>query len=188
MLVRFEPERVMPNTELASRPECLTPPPASSDGQQTLNSCCANEKDWRLLDLGNPDALEFAKTRLTALLREWGVSIFRQDFNMHPSFYWAAKDQQHGPDRVGLAELLHVEGLYSLWDHLLVSVPGLLIDNCASGGRRLDVELVSRSVVLWRSDDVWDPDVAQSVTCGSLALEPKATFPNPNPPLPTPCR
>ncbi|MFZ4396510.1 MAG: alpha-galactosidase, partial [Kiritimatiellia bacterium] len=30
--------------------------------------------------------------------------------------------------------------------------PGLLIDNCASGGRRLELETVSRSVALWRTD------------------------------------
>ena len=79
------------------------------------------------------------------------MDVYRQDFNMMPSFYWAAHDAQNGPGRVGLAELLHVEGLYSLWDHLTASIPGLLIDNCASGGRRLDIELVSRAVTLWRS-------------------------------------
>ncbi|MBR2969021.1 MAG: hypothetical protein IKC36_04180, partial [Clostridia bacterium] len=30
--------------------------------------------------------------------------------------------------------------------------PSLLIDNCASGGRRIDVEMMRRSVALWRSD------------------------------------
>jgi alpha-galactosidase len=30
--------------------------------------------------------------------------------------------------------------------------PGLQIDNCASGGRRIDIETLSRSFPLWRSD------------------------------------
>jgi len=43
-------------------------------------------------------------------------------------------------------------GLYAYWDSLLARNPGLLIDNCASGGRRIDLETISRSVPLWRTD------------------------------------
>jgi alpha-galactosidase len=46
----------------------------------------------------------------------------------------------------------HIEGLYAYWDSLLVRFPNLLIDNCASGGRRLDIETTSRSAPLWRTD------------------------------------
>ncbi|MBQ9358738.1 MAG: hypothetical protein IJT95_04275, partial [Abditibacteriota bacterium] len=38
------------------------------------------------------------------------------------------------------------------WDELVRNNPGLLIDNCAGGGTRLDVELISRSLPYWRSD------------------------------------
>jgi alpha-galactosidase len=34
----------------------------------------------------------------------------------------------------------------------VVRFPNLLIDNCASGGRRLDLETTSRSAPLWRTD------------------------------------
>ena len=37
-------------------------------------------------------------------------------------------------------------------DDRLARNPGLAIDNCASGGRRIDLELCSRSYPLWRSD------------------------------------
>ena len=36
--------------------------------------------------------------------------------------------------------------------------PGLIIDNCSSGGRRLDLETISRSIPLWRSDFQCWPD------------------------------
>jgi alpha-galactosidase len=39
-----------------------------------------------------------------------------------------------------------------MWDELLERCPGLLIDNCSSGGRRIDLETMSRSIPLWRSD------------------------------------
>ncbi|MBO4549050.1 MAG: alpha-galactosidase, partial [Abditibacteriota bacterium] len=44
------------------------------------------------------------------------------------------------------------ETLYRFWDDLVKAKPGLLIDNCAGGGSRLDVELISRSLPYWRSD------------------------------------
>ena len=43
-----------------------------------------------------------------------------------------------------------------MWDDLLTAYPHLLIDNCASGGRRIDLETCSRSLPLWRSDNTCD--------------------------------
>lgn len=52
----------------------------------------------------------------------------------------------------------YVAGLYQMWDQLLDTFPHLLIDNCASGGRRLDLEMCMRSVTLWRSDTDCHPE------------------------------
>ncbi|MEI7673331.1 MAG: hypothetical protein WCK00_14565, partial [Deltaproteobacteria bacterium] len=50
-------------------------------------------------------------------------------------------------------------------DELRRRHPGLLIDNCASGGRRLDLETIGRSVALWRTDyncfPFLNPDASQ---------------------------
>jgi alpha-galactosidase len=43
-----------------------------------------------------------------------------------------------------------------MWDDLLKANPKLFIDDCASGGRRVDLEAVSRALVLWRSDNTCD--------------------------------
>lgn len=80
---------------------------------------------------------------------EFAVDIYRQDFNIRPLPAWEAAD---APERQGIHEIRHVEGLYWLWDELLERHPGLVIDNCASGGRRIDLETMRRSVPLWRSD------------------------------------
>jgi alpha-galactosidase len=56
-----------------------------------------------------------------------------------------------------MTEMRYVEGLYGLWDGMLQANPGLVIDNCALGGTRLDLETASRSVMLWRSDSVVPP-------------------------------
>jgi Glycosyl hydrolase family 36 C-terminal domain len=47
---------------------------------------------------------------------------------------------------------LYIEGLYAFWDKLLARHPGLVIDNCSSGGRRIDLESISRWVTFTRSD------------------------------------
>ena len=43
-------------------------------------------------------------------------------------------------------------GMYQLWDRLLERFPNLIIDNCASGGRRIDIETLKRSIPFFRSD------------------------------------
>jgi alpha-galactosidase len=40
---------------------------------------------------------------------------------------------------------------------LLAANPGLFIDNCASGGQRIDLETCARSIPLWRTDGTIGP-------------------------------
>ncbi|MCW5858522.1 MAG: alpha-galactosidase, partial [Caldilineales bacterium] len=63
----------------------------------------------------------------------------------------------------------HITGLYAFWDELRARHPGLIIDNCAGGGQRIDLETIARSVPLWRSDlQCWpfDPLAMQTQTQG----------------------
>ena len=46
-----------------------------------------------------------------------------------------------------------------MWDDLKAEFPDMLIDNCASGGRRIDLETAKRSVVLHRCDGGCGPRV-----------------------------
>ena len=54
--------------------------------------------------------------------------------------------------RTGLTENFYIQGHLAFWDHLRSHKPGLLIDSCASGGRRNDLESMRRAVPLLRSD------------------------------------
>jgi alpha-galactosidase len=130
----FEPERVRPNTQLArEHPEWLLGPIGP---------------DY-LFNLGLPEARQAMTDLISGIIAEAGVTCYRQDFNMDSQPYWDAAD---APDRVGMTEIRHIEGLYAMWDELLARHEGLIIDNCSSGGRRIDLEMVSRSIALWRSD------------------------------------
>jgi len=102
-----------------------------------------------LLDLGNPDARRHVLELVSGMISEVGIDVYRLDFNMEPLEYWRSTDE---PDREGMHEIRHVEGLYALWDELRARHPGPAIDNCSSGGRRNDLETISRSYPRWRSD------------------------------------
>jgi alpha-galactosidase len=108
-----------------------------------------NHAGNNLLDLGNKDAFAWLCEYIGDLIMENQIDYYRQDFNMPIDCYWEKYDD---PNRIGIKEIRHIEGLYAYWDYLLKRFPDLMIDNCASGGRRIDLETISRSTPLWRSD------------------------------------
>lgn len=142
----FEPERVYRGTDIYR------------DNQSFLLS---SEISARLVDLGNEEAWQFTFDSLARLIEDFGVDIYRQDFNMDPLPFWLENDE---PGRHGIREIKHVNGMYRLWDELRRRFPELIIDNCASGGRRIDVETLRRSVVLFRSDNGCFPRSAERPT------------------------
>jgi alpha-galactosidase len=153
-MVWFEPERVIRGTQWAEE-----------HPQWMLDIPNSNKDTYLLFDLGNEKARQWMSKYIARMIRENGIDYYRQDFNMHPDIYWKANDER---GRTGMKEIRHIEGLYSFWDYLLKEFPTLLIDNCASGGRRLDLETISRSAPLWRSDYYHydDPDGYQCHTYG----------------------
>jgi len=122
-----------------------------------------------LFNLGNPEARAFLTNFLSDKIDEFGLGCYRQDFNIDPLPFWRKAD---APDRQGISEIRHIEGLYAFWDELLRRHPGLIIDNCASGGRRIDLETIGRSTPFWRTDGPRDPIAHQCHTFGLLPWVP----------------
>ena len=147
-IVWFEPERVTPGTWLYE-----------------------NHRDWllgidgqhKLLNLGNPKARAWLTDHVDKLLTEQGIDLYRQDFNTDPLAFWRANDS---PDRQGITEIRHVTGYLAYWDELRRRHPKMLIDSCASGGRRNDLETLRRAVPLLRSDYILEPVGNQNHTYG----------------------
>lgn len=52
----------------------------------------------------------------------------------------------------GITENRYIRGLYQYWDEVRAAAPHLVIDNCAGGGTRVDLESMSRTTFLWRND------------------------------------
>lgn len=136
-LLWFEPERVIRTTPIAvEHPEYFL----SSDDAYDNN---------RLLNLGDENAWQYCFDTISGLIEELQIDCYRQDFNFPPLPYWRKNDAS---DRKGISEIKYINGLYRLWDKLLERFPKLIIDDCASGGRRIDIETLRRSIPLWRSD------------------------------------
>lgn len=150
-LLWAEPERVRADTPIAKEhPEYFFAPVSPADKNL-------------LLDLGNESAWQYCFETLCGLIEDLKLDWYRQDFNMDPLPVWRTND---APEREGISEIRHICGLYRLWDALLARFPHLMIDNCASGGRRIDMETLRRSVPLWRSDrqcpESCPPEISQA--------------------------
>ncbi|MCX5771350.1 MAG: alpha-galactosidase, partial [Candidatus Hydrogenedentes bacterium] len=147
VMVWFEPERVHADTWIT-----------------------ANHPEWvhggaggGLLNLGDPACRAWLTDHIDALLTAQGIDDYRQDFNIDPLPFWRSADSE---DRQGITEIRHVEGYFAYWDELRRRHPNMLIDSCASGGRRNDLETLRRAVPLLRSDWYWGPAGQQCQTYG----------------------
>lgn len=162
LLLWFEPERVCETTPWASEHAewLLALPPERRSyrwgDKQTYPDWVKAEslrnqilENDRLFNLAIPEAREFLTDFISEKIDRWGLGCYRHDANIAPLEFWRAAD---APERRGITEVRWVEGLYAFWDALLLRHPELIIDNCASGGRRIDLETLSRSTPFWRTD------------------------------------
>ena len=140
IMLWFEPERVVSTTPIMTEhPDWFISVPKFEDG----------EFYSRLLYYGNKDAREYVKNLISDYVKTLNLGVYRQDFNFGADEYFAINDEK---DRIGITEISHITGMYEVWDYLTQKHPGLLIDNCSSGGRRIDIETLSRSIIFFRSD------------------------------------
>lgn len=154
-IVWFEPERVAAGTWLdKNRPQWLLR---------------KGDHD-RLLDLGNDEARSWWTDFIDKFLTEQGIDVYRQDFNhglakdtASPLDLWQAADT---PGRSGMTEMKYIMGYLNWHDELRRRKPGMLIDTCAGGGRRLDLETLRRAVPLLRTDYRVEANGCQQQTYG----------------------
>jgi alpha-galactosidase len=117
------------------------------------------------LDHGNPQVNRLMIDHFSKVVSDFGVDIFRQDGgNLWP--------EETDPNRADMSQIQYIQGFYAFWDGLLQRHPHVLIDNCAEGARKIDLETIRRSIVLWRSDCQapmnFDPVVNQGFNHGLL--------------------
>lgn len=137
----YEPERVRPGTEFHN---------TGSQHEQWLIS--VSGEDNLMWNLADEEAFRYYCEYLLGSMKENGLTVYRQDFNFAPLEYWQTADKEFYGGRTGICENHYVTNLYRFLDYLAENIDGLIIDNCASGGKRLDLEMSYRSIAFWRSD------------------------------------
>lgn len=120
---------------------------------------------WRhqqVLDLQVPEAYAHVRQALTALLDTYDIAFLKWDHNRD------LIDVAHG----GRAAVHgQTRALYRLLDELRAAHPGLEIETCASGGGRVDLEILTRTDRVWPSDTI-DPHERQQIQRWTSLLVP----------------
>lgn len=142
----IEPEMVNPESELAeNHPEWIV----QSNGRDKIT--------WRnqlLLDLSNPKVQDFVFNVFDSLLTTHpGIEYVKWDANRHVeqtgSTYLSDSEQTH-------FWVAYTRGLYIVYDRIRAKYPDFVIQDCASGGGRLDYGALKYHNEYWTSDNT-DP-------------------------------
>lgn len=111
-----------------------------------------------LLDYGRPEVQLWVEKMIDYYINRYGIGYIRYDFNIDPLAWWNAQD---GTNRRGITQLRHVNGFYAVIDWLRRHHPDVILEGCASGGRRIDLETVRRFHTFWINDYSVDPTIVR---------------------------
>ena len=106
-----------------------------------------------------PEARKWFLDHVSHLVESEGMTCYRQD--------GLCRFEQDQPYRKGIWELRHVAGLYELWDEIVRRHPDLVMEGCAGGGRRIDLETISRFHWHQKSDRWLDTESDQCSLYGA---------------------
>lgn len=99
------------------------------------------------LDFRNPDVRVFADGVINRLVQEYGVGYIKMDYNIN-----IGVGTDHAADSLGDGLLGHNRAYLDWLDGVFARYPQLVIENCGSGGMRLDYSLLSRHSIQSSSD------------------------------------
>ncbi|MBE6632372.1 MAG: hypothetical protein E7623_06705 [Ruminococcaceae bacterium] len=156
--VWFEPERLRTWTkETIDLKDAIIGCHKGDDGQYHFTEPCDLKRGETVLtNYAIPKAVNYTIEWVNRLIDEFKIGIYRQDCNIEPGNYWDAYDEkmsrEMGIPRYGLTEEKHCKGYMRLWQSVIDRHPGILIDSCASGGMRHDIETIRYSYPHTRTD------------------------------------
>jgi alpha-galactosidase len=137
-----EPEMVSPKSDLyKNHPEWAIKHPTKTPslGRNQL-----------MLDLTNPNVVDYLTQTLIALFKEARVDYVKWDMNRNLSDAYS-----HYLDKLaqGRFHYLYTLGLYQLLSNLKKACPNVLFESCASGGNRFDLGMLAYMPQTWTSDN-----------------------------------
>ncbi len=160
----FEPEMISPDSSLYREHPDWALQIQGREGSQARNQY--------VLDFSRPDVVEYIYQSVAAVLRSANIEYIKWDMNRpltDVASAYLTKEQQ------GEVFHRHVLAVYALQERLLAEFPGLLLENCTSGGGRFDPGMLYYSPQIWCSDDT---DAIERLTIqeGTALLYPLSTI------------
>lgn len=100
------------------------------------------------LDYRNPEVRKYATSVIDRLIRDYGIGYIKMDYNIEPGIGTEYQAENPGEG------LLEHERAYLKWlDGIFEKYPDLIIENCSSGGLRMDYAMLSRYSIQSTSDE-----------------------------------
>ena len=99
------------------------------------------------LDFRNPEVIAHATEVIDRLVNEYGVGYIKMDYNIEPGI-----GTELNADSAGDGLLGHNRAYLKWLDGIFVKYPDLVIENCSSGGLRMDYAMLSRYSIQSTSD------------------------------------
>ncbi|MDW6004478.1 alpha-galactosidase [Vibrio mangrovi] len=132
----FEPEMINKDSDLyRAHPDWLL----AVDGYEQPTG-----RNQYVIDLQNNDAFDYLYERLSHFLGQYNIAYIKWDMNR----------EIVQPGHEGRASgVRQTERFYDLVDKLRTQFPHVSIESCASGGGRIDYEILKRTDRFWPSDN-----------------------------------
>ena len=99
------------------------------------------------LDFRNPEVRAYTRGVIDRLIRDFGVGYFKVDYNCN---CYAGTD--FDSDSMGDGLLAHNRAYLQWLDDIFEAYPDLVLENCSSGGMRMDYAMLSRHSIASSSD------------------------------------
>jgi alpha-galactosidase len=133
----------------------------------------AKRDDQRLgyVCFGNPNVQDWAYATLTRLINEYQADWIKVDFNLDPGAGCSRSDHGHQAGD-GLYE--HYQGYYRTLERVRRDYPQVVLENCSSGGLRIDLGMLRRTDMTFLSDPDWPEHDLQIFWGASTMLAPDA--------------
>lgn len=120
------------------------------------------------LDYRNPRVIDHANSVITRLVEEYGVGYIKMDYNINSGI-----GTETDSDSFGDGLLQHNRAYLGWLDSIFARYPKLVIENCSSGGMRMDYAMLSRHSIQSTSDQEDYVQYAAIAAASPAALTPE---------------
>lgn len=123
--------------------------------------------------MGSEKAREWAMGIIDTLVEDYGAAWIKLDFNLDQGMGCDCEEHGHGKHD-GL--YAHVKGYYEFLDRVHAKYPQVILENCSSGGLRLDLGLLSRTRMGFLSDPDYTEHHQQCFWGAASYIHPSSAF------------